>query len=389
MSKGASLLLAVLALIMLTGQTFSWPIPYQPLRKLATESDLIVVSKVISDDVSEGKAILRLDSIIKGQAVSSVIAVYYPAGLICPEPPKFPPGQTVLAFLKHRESTDGYETVGLSYGAKLLPDLELDVHVRRVRELLEILNILDEEPRRLRIAEWLISCAEDPVTRWDAANELSDQVSEWGPYEDKDRTDELYFNYASLLTQEQKERLLKALLISPLIEGRDMELIRLMELWGEKRACPFILAWLKNFDDAPESPTIQLMHILARMVGSERGSKLASEYGNLGWETEESGSLDSQRKEVLEKYIKVIEREGDLRSQRKLIEDYRRVFAENIAKVPVVRPSKEKQATIHTEVPSKSRTAFLSALALFVVAVAFVVSLKQKLFTAVFKCARL
>jgi hypothetical protein len=124
-----SVVIRLIALIVVVvcsrANVFTAEISPIPLRILATKSDLIVVGKVeyiipFEQENIWDSAIARLEikSVLKGPTDTRYIDVYYPADLVCPSPPYYEFGSTVLAFLESRASGTGYRTVGLSYGSK-------------------------------------------------------------------------------------------------------------------------------------------------------------------------------------------------------------------------------------------------------------------------------
>jgi hypothetical protein len=78
----------------------------------------------------------------------------------------------VLAFLTRSQRGPGYVTVGLSYGAKNLNNREIEVYSASIRELIEIEKETDRNTLRRRLVEWLVRCAEEPITRWEGAYDL-------------------------------------------------------------------------------------------------------------------------------------------------------------------------------------------------------------------------
>jgi hypothetical protein len=103
----------------------------QTLLMMTSESELIVSANVekitlIKRENGSSTKIARLIilSVVKGTEESQSIDIGYSAGNVCPEPPHYVEGATVLAFLKRYQGYEGYSTVGL-YGAKSLTDGEI------------------------------------------------------------------------------------------------------------------------------------------------------------------------------------------------------------------------------------------------------------------------
>src|SRR5215475_6813456 len=157
----------------------AFPIDPQTLRMLTNESELIVSARVekitlikCEDGFNTGIARLNILSILKGAEESQSVDVYYEPDMVCPAPPHYEEGATVLAFLTRSQDSPGYFTVGLSYGAKSLNNRGIEVYSARIRELIEIEERTDPNARRERLVEWLVRCAEEPATRWEGAYDL-------------------------------------------------------------------------------------------------------------------------------------------------------------------------------------------------------------------------
>ena len=112
-------------------------------------------------------------------------------------------------------------------------------------------------------------CAEDPATRREGAFELHmSALREQGEKGEADRRatageplaslsrklrDQEPF-FAALLTSEQRQRLVSAVLKSEELVDGDFELIRLCQCWNDPRLLPFLVSYLRRFEEtAPES----------------------------------------------------------------------------------------------------------------------------------------
>src|SRR5215510_1762705 len=173
-----SFVLAVLMTLCVT-KIGAFPIPPQTLRMLTGRSELIVSAKVEritfvkgEDGFNTGIARLNILSVVKGPEENRSVDVYYEPDMVCPAPPHYEEGATVLAFLTRSKDSPGYFTVGLSYGAKSLNNRGIEVYSARIRELIEIEEQTDPNARRERLVEWLVRCAEEPATRWEGAYDL-------------------------------------------------------------------------------------------------------------------------------------------------------------------------------------------------------------------------
>jgi hypothetical protein len=253
-------------------------IPWQPLRTLYLESDRVVVARVgkSTNGDRDGssrlvKTSLVVSQTIKGDGHKPAVDVYHWA--YGREPREFTEGETVLVFLQRggdtgsRQTGDAYELIYGAAAAKHLSPSELETYVQRLEELKAIIGNPDYKPND--VAEWLVGCAEDPVTRREGAFELHmSELREQGEKGEADRIatageplastsrrpreQEPFFS--ALLTSEQKQRLVSAVLKSEELVDGDFELIRLCQCWNDPRLLPFLVSYLRRFEEtAPES----------------------------------------------------------------------------------------------------------------------------------------
>jgi hypothetical protein len=156
----------------------AYPIAPHTLWQLVLESELVLLGQVehpmpleSKDDDHWRSAIARVRplEVWKGEPTGAVIEIPYPANMICPAPPVYEEGATVLAFLQKDE--DGtWTTSGLSYGT-LYPRAE-DVPVFRdlILEAASLQSgylVRDFARRR-----WLVRAATHRATRWQGLYEL-------------------------------------------------------------------------------------------------------------------------------------------------------------------------------------------------------------------------
>ena len=167
---------------------FAFPIPQRPLRQLVIESQYIIVGYVIKiydkeNNVKEenGKIVIRFGPKIaqiavlenlQGQIKKDTIEIEFNTRMICPEPDNYLDKTYVISFIDKKE--DGkFRTHALSYGAKTLKLGEIEIYKKRISEVQQILKIKDENTQFDKTVEWLLKCAENPVTRWEGVTELS------------------------------------------------------------------------------------------------------------------------------------------------------------------------------------------------------------------------
>lgn len=186
---------------LLASSVLAYPIRPVPLWELVERAERIVLAEVI-DEVEARRPPIDLEgapsvTMVRGPgslvllsvhetwkgATEEELQVTYSPGLICPAPPRYEVGRTVVAFLKRGEA--GWWTVGLSYGT-LYPAIE---EVRDYRELVK-------EAVRLQSAitvteagslDWLVDAASRPGTRWHGLYQLVPRSDELHSFYDAER----------------------------------------------------------------------------------------------------------------------------------------------------------------------------------------------------------
>ena len=171
--------------------------PPQPLRILYKASERVVVARVGAREVlkkeehiASVRFALHVSEVVKGPTDRQVLylhlAEYVGEGAekdadgkdadgafiisYSGRPaPRLKRGERYLFFLEPRKGGD-YEVNDGGYGIKQLSDEELKIYLERIRELADITR---QEPEdRHALLEWIVRCAEHPVTRWEGAYEL-------------------------------------------------------------------------------------------------------------------------------------------------------------------------------------------------------------------------
>jgi hypothetical protein len=334
---GLSFVLAVL-MTLWVAEVGAYPIPPQTLRMLADKSELIVSARVEKitlikgeDGFNTGIARLNILSIVKGAEGSQSVDVYYAPDVVCPAPPHYKEGATALAFLTRSQDGPGYYTVGLSYGSKSLNNREIEVYSARIRELVEIEKQTDPNMRWERLIEWFVRCAEDPTTRWEGAYDLRkyrkmkrieiDMESERKKAQDdqevavdgdemEGRKEELVA-FTTMLTKEQKGRLTAALYRVSSLSNGGMDLIELVELWGDENLVPFMWSYLKASKKDFPWETEGLMRKLATLQKNQEALELAEKFESAIYtNSQEEAQSAQERKAILQKFIEAIERAG-------------------------------------------------------------------------------
>lgn len=245
------LVLASLAACLGGTATPAYPIPPRPLRLLIQESEFIVTARVVAADrrTSEleldarrrqsgagGVMLLEIDGFVKGDPGRTTIAqVNY--GWICPAPARYVAGTRVLAFLDREADGEGFTTHALSYGAKTLDDAGMALYLERIREQLAIERLPEGEPKLATQVEWLVKCAEDPLTRWEGAYELARAGDFMSFYEHRSSRSP---DFAGQLSYAQRERLREAFLQARSFESGE----QCLEVLFHDDPDPRLQAWL-------------------------------------------------------------------------------------------------------------------------------------------------
>ena len=158
--------------------SFAYPIPPQTLWQVAAEAQSIVVAEVDSVDLVEmdedswvsAIAHLSVAGTLKGPPQHKM-DVPYAANLICPAPPRYAIGETVVAFLDRRE--DQWRTVALSYGTLYPAADELEDVKTMIKAAVELQrNHRDTKKLNKAKREWSVDAAVRPGTRWHGLYEL-------------------------------------------------------------------------------------------------------------------------------------------------------------------------------------------------------------------------
>lgn len=180
-----------------SGPAEAYPIPPRTLWELTGDAELIVLADVEDvkparpgkdeEELSIPEAIARLQvqEIWKGEAVGQV-DVTFPEGLICPAPPRYIEGKSVVAFLARSENgVEKWRTVALSYGTLYPSAAELSDVREMTRRALD-LQASGKVPTQ-DLVDWLVEAASRPGTRWHGLYPLAPDIDEVHSF--YDRTD--------------------------------------------------------------------------------------------------------------------------------------------------------------------------------------------------------
>ena len=240
------------------------------------------------------------------------------------------PGDTVLVFL--RQEGDSVVLTDHRDGIKKLSPSDQSVFVARINELNEIFS---EKPDAVKIADWLVRCAEQPITRWDGAHELVQgfrrldwqQKSEDGDYESIDPSTSPAdgLDAARSLTEEQKSALMQILFIpdSQSSEGKtfdlsagNRELVTLIKRWNPSFVAGYLLEQLRSNTLSYHADT-GIMFTISELLGNQQTRILAHRFAELssldggGMTCSESGkarAVDDNRLQTLKNFISLASR---------------------------------------------------------------------------------
>lgn len=174
--------------------------------------------------------------ILKGK-IGPEVSIQYHAGLTCPAPPRFPLGTNLILFLKS-DGRGNLETVGLSYGAVEVSPEQAQIFRHRVTEYLEIISESDPAKKSARTVDWLVSVAEDPLTRWDGAAELVERKTFRGQ--------KISAPLGEMLTTNHLLKLKSAVLQSTTMNGGDRAILKLVSKDDPLTVARHVIAYLER-----------------------------------------------------------------------------------------------------------------------------------------------
>jgi hypothetical protein len=349
------------------------------LLDLHRQSDLIAIAQVGQSVVAgtdnemkltQVRTDLRVSSQLKGENDQKVIPFYHWTNNVYyrwahnVSPPEFKQGARLLVFLQFRKTEDGkrldgFEVIGWEgKSIKELDDGALAVYRQRIDELTAIFRRGDPEPAE--IVEWLIRCVEEPATREEGIRKLSDGLSllelqherenedksqsveveesagqseddEEGSNEQSDNDDlaetsRESIRLAAALTQEHKTRLANALFaIEELNEG-DMELVSLIQKFGDERLASYLVSQLRRVADRAPRLAESLVWKIAQAINDEDIRRLANDYDDAAAYDESEDGDGSDREDSTRNRradgvtVEAIKRSAMLKDFLKLVE---------------------------------------------------------------------
>ena len=206
-----------------------YPIPPQTLWEVAKAADLVVlaeVSRVTDNPACKKRDDCFLDGSIawlevretwKGAAPVGPLQVFFEPNMICPAPPRYVRGETVVAFLGRHPEKEGWTTVSLSYGSRPASGSALD----DLRQLTQSALALQAQGRIApeKLLEWSVEAASHLATRWDGLYLLRAAADRMHSYYDTERQDETAEIDRAPLSQEQLRRIARAFVVAPPAPG--------------------------------------------------------------------------------------------------------------------------------------------------------------------------
>ena len=246
------------------------------------------------------------------------------------ESPALKPGDQLLLFLRTDEDTGKPILADYRDGVKKMTKDSLPSYEARIRDLNSIFSA--EKVDNAAIVEWLVRCAQDPVTRWEGAFEFQQSFDEmeWRDRrkaeaeaeaeakadsgavttagdedgdeeaETEDESDDRSV-YARLLTDTQKETLMNIVLepkqsaesgkLAELGTG-DRVLINVVSKWGDHR---FARALFGRIQGAADDGYLvsDLMSMIARVMSDKELERIASKYADVFYQPDDDLAEES------------------------------------------------------------------------------------------------
>ena len=226
---------------------------------------------------------------------------------------KLTAGEKYLFFFAKDSETGEYDLTDDVSGVKRLGDYDLEVHLKRLKELQSIQKLKKNQLEAL--TKWLIRCVEEPATRWDGVYDLrqSFDVLEYEkenaeeaekPAEKESRAedfklDENFSNrsagaIAKNLTDKQKERLSNIAFSelqqdSSLIENDYFyySLPGLVTRWDKTRFAMYAFGMLQSVDPNDAEKMRAAMRYLSDIVDDDELTEIAARFPTSEEEAEE------------------------------------------------------------------------------------------------------
>lgn len=242
------------------------------------------------------------------------------------------PGDRVMLFLKHDEDSKRLELTDYRDAIKNVPASDLAVYESRVKQLGPILSAKKVDPEK--IVDWLIECAEDEVTRWDGAAELSRSFSDFERQKEQAGSTESQegeafsvefagesdASYAAAMNEFHRQRLTNILMTADFrttkkgkakreLTAGNAELLTLVTRWADKGIADKFLAELRSLAYEPYENS-QMMGVVSSVLKDQGLQKFASDYGDVVWYGDEDVIENDETSEEGSEEVVIPEVEG-------------------------------------------------------------------------------
>lgn len=233
------------------------------------------------------------------------------------------PSDTVLVFLK--DAGGILELVDQRDGIKTLSPSDETIFANRIRELNSI--FANGKPQSSEIADWLIRCAQQPVTRWDGAHELVQGFRRLEWQQDQRQPagiDPLVtasdgMDAANTLSTERRTALTQILLLPDTQLGEpkakqlsdgDRELVVLVKRWDSSFVASYLIEQLRSraFSD---HENVGMMFMVSEFLGDKQAEILARRYAEVSASddtpnrspNEKLGTVGQSRSNILASFL--------------------------------------------------------------------------------------
>lgn len=329
--------------------------PPQPLRQLYMQSERVVIARVgkseivkvenngddreVETDDEDGgngptqlRTALHVSSTLKGEHQPVVYVNHYMYVDYKDPLSSAPTDEDLLVFLEKVEDIDDF-SVDMNYGIKKLSKADLNVYVSRIEELASMMK--SGYPGDAAIVEWLVRCAEEPATQWEGTYELavSQQLLEESARENstsdtaeveisEGQSDEMDVesvsvkdinevqisfgrsvalvksNFARILTIEQRNRIMNALVAKTSLTDAEYFLLDLTSRWDDPRFVPYLLSQLDLASRSGKEVHMSsyfaenVMNIVANKLGDETLTAIVANFSARVYQDDEKNADD-------------------------------------------------------------------------------------------------
>jgi hypothetical protein len=292
-----------------------YPITPRPLRLLVQESQFIISGYVVkvfenkkSKDHWDGTiARIAVMERLQGNIKPDTIEVALSPNMICPDPAHYEENTRVMAFID-KDKKGRYYTHALSYGAKTLALDAIEIYKARVLEMQQIKKIKDDNERYTQTVEWLVKCAENPITRWEGTYELN-PGSDFMSYYDKGKKHQ----FREGLTGAHKDRLKQALFATTDVEYHIFGLVDIVYTGNECAVDAFLLKGLRALKEATWVAG-EFMKRLAHLSNTPAMEKLMLRYDKIRFEYDKEAEV----KKCVAEFIQLVEKAVPLTNDKSM-----------------------------------------------------------------------